>query len=306
MKKWILKAIIQKVITYLPFSFHFNYFFQKYITRSVRLSNDFFEIMLTHFAEFNEYSNKHQKKFIHKKALELGTGWHPIMPMCLYLAGCEEIHTVDLRCLLRKENLKTLLDKLITYHDNGKLQKFIPNIQEERIDQLKKLLANADQLTITEILQKFNITQTIMDAQQMDFKDDDFDFTYSVNVLEHVNGDVIEGISKEFYRVLKVKGLAYHAIGVYDHFVHVDNNISKFNYLKYSEKQWRFIDNGIQPQNRKRISHFREIFIQEGYTILDEIFWEAEPLELAKIKVHPDFKDQEDIDIPYGTFILSK
>ncbi len=306
MKKWILKAIIQKVITYLPFSFHFNYFFQRHITRSVRLTDEFFDIMLNHFAEFYEYALKHQANFKDSKALELGTGWHPIMPLCLFLVGVDEIQTVDLRSLIRKDNLKTLLEKFISYHKDDRLQKSLVGLQSERLDQLNTILNQFDQLSSAEILAQFNIHQIVGDAQKLSFSNEYFDFCYSVNVLEHVSSDVIEGLAKEFYRVNKNGGLEYHAIGVYDHFCHVDQSISKFNYLKYSKQKWKFIDNGIQPQNRKRISHFRKVFKNHGYTILDEILWEVEPMEITKIKVHPDFKDAEDLAIPYGTFILRK
>lgn len=55
MKKWILKAFIQKVITFLPFSFKINYLFQKYVTKHVHLTDEFFDIMLNHFEELFEY-----------------------------------------------------------------------------------------------------------------------------------------------------------------------------------------------------------------------------------------------------------
>ena len=100
-------------------------------------------------------------------------------------------------------------------------------------------------------------------------------------------------------------GYQYHAIGVYDHFVHIDKSISKFNYLKFSKKQWKLIDNDIQPQNRMRISYFRNLFTDIGFTVLDEILYDSEPNELAKIEVHDDFKNEPDLDIAYGTLILA-
>lgn len=228
------------------------------------------------------------------------------MPLLFFLAGADEIVTVDLRSLLQKSNLKTLFEKLL---HNNKINKFNSKywqVNSNRINQLETILSNFETLSISEILAKCNIVQMVGDASQTKFKDGVFDVCYSVNVLEHVDVEAIFGLSKEFYRIGKSGSFHYHAIGVYDHFVHVDKSISKFNYLKFSETKWEWIDNGIQPQNRKRISYFRTVFSKLGYKITAEILWKPEPEELAKIKVHSDFKDETDLDIPYGTFILTK
>jgi hypothetical protein len=306
MKKWVLKAIIQKIITFLPFSFKINYLFQKHITKNVVLSDDFFDIMLNHFKELIEYGLKNKVEFKNIRVIELGTGWHPILPFLLYTIGVREIITIDLRCHIRKENLGILIEKLIKNYELGKLNIKEDLIEEKRINVLKEILNNFNFLSVNEILQMCNTTQSIQNANKLNFLDNSFDLCYSINVLEHVDENSIFGISEEFYRISKKSGYHYHAIGTYDHFVHIDKSISKFNYLKYSAREWKWIDNGIQPQNRKRISYFRETFISLRYAILNEIMWENEPSELAKIEIHPDFIHCKDIDIPYGTFILRK
>ncbi|MEP7168031.1 MAG: hypothetical protein ABI855_01545 [Bacteroidota bacterium] len=50
MKKWILKAIIQKTISFLPFKHRIKFLFQKYVTKGVYLSDVYFEDRLTHAA----------------------------------------------------------------------------------------------------------------------------------------------------------------------------------------------------------------------------------------------------------------
>ena len=127
-----------------------------------------------------------------------------------------------------------------------------------------------------------------------------------MNVLEHVDEVAVPKILSELNRLLKPSGLHYHAIGTYDHFCHVDNTISKFNYLKYSKQQWKHIDNSIQPQNRLRLSYFKELFEEMGLDIRETILWDAEPEELNKISVHADYEGAEWLDVPYGTFIVQK
>lgn len=48
MKKWILKAIVQKTISFLPFKHRINYFFQKHITKGVNLGDEYFYDRLEH------------------------------------------------------------------------------------------------------------------------------------------------------------------------------------------------------------------------------------------------------------------
>ena len=74
MSKWILKAIVQKGISFLPFSQKINYFFQKYVTRGVYLSDEYFEDRLIHcrehYKQFRKYSSV--KDFSHLETEQVG------------------------------------------------------------------------------------------------------------------------------------------------------------------------------------------------------------------------------------------
>ena len=306
MRKWILKAIIQKVITYLPFSFHINYFFQRYITKGVLLTDDFFTILLGDLTRVTKLYQSHIGSMRGIKVLELGTGWHPIMSVGLFLTGAEEIVTTDLRKLIRKKNLLTLLTTYIRYYEKGRLAAYDIPVIPERVEQLRQILSESPGLSDMDMLQKMKIRQVVGDAGKLQYPAHYFDLTFSVNVFEHVHKEPLERIVHHFHSLTRPGGMAYHAIGPYDHFVHVDETISKFNYLQYSERQWQWIDNGIQPQNRLRIPYFRKLFLENNYQILEELFWDPEPLELQRIELHPDFQqyDPKENAIPYGTFVL--
>ncbi len=305
MKKWWLKAVLQKFFTLVPGGFKLNYVLQKYVTKAVRLSDDFFETMLTHFNELETYARKNNFSLDNKKIFEIGTGWHPVVPLACFLSGAAHITTLDLNGHLRKENLKVLLEKTLQYHTSGKLWLYV-KAKSERLKLLEQVLQEINTLSVNDILIKLNIEQHIMDASKTNFEENHFDLCYSVNVYEHINEAVLPAITAEISRICKVNGLGYHAIGVYDHFVHVDKSISKFNYLKYSSNQWKIIDNAIQPQNRLRLAYFEKLFENNSFKILDRIFHPSEPEEIDKIKLHPDWQGLETIDIPYGTFIIQK
>jgi SAM-dependent methyltransferase len=303
-KKWILKAIVQKLISILPFSFRINYFLQLHVTRRVRLSDEFLDTMIGHQQEAESYWNRHGAEIRGARILELGTGWHPVIPVLYFLSGAAGIVTIDLRPLIRKENLRQLLSRITELDRTSRLSGMMRYIEPGRVATLETLLSSWNDHTVEDIMSRLRIHQWIGNAARLDFEDDSFDLCTSVNVLEHVDQDSVEPIVRELRRVIKSGGLHYHAIGTYDHFVHADKTISKFNYLKFSKSQWSFIDNSIQPQNRLRLSWFRDLFSALGIDIKDELLWEAEPEELSGIKVHPDFAGKELLDVPYGTYIL--
>lgn len=61
MRKWKQKAIVQKIISYLPLSHKINYIFQKYVTRGVNLSDEYFYDRLGHARDhinsYQQYSD---------------------------------------------------------------------------------------------------------------------------------------------------------------------------------------------------------------------------------------------------------
>ncbi len=87
MKKWILKAIVQKTISFLPFKHQINFLFQKYVTKGVYLSDEYFEDRLIHAANHLKGSKKLSGNTVPDKTLELGTGWYPVVPIVFYLCG---------------------------------------------------------------------------------------------------------------------------------------------------------------------------------------------------------------------------
>src|ERR1051325_9580592 len=130
--KWIAKAIVQKGISFLPYSHTINFLFQKYVTRGVYLSDEYFEDRLihcaNHYKNFRKYNST--RDFSH---LEIGTGWYPVVPAGMFLYGAASITTVDLTRLSTEEYTHITLRKFLEYYHSGRLQKFLPGISEERL-----------------------------------------------------------------------------------------------------------------------------------------------------------------------------
>jgi hypothetical protein len=129
MANWILKAVVQKGVSFLPGSHKINYFFQRHVTRGLVLNDDLFTDRLTHCRDHLDSYYKYNGKpgFV---CHELGTGWFPIVPLGFWLCGASEIHTLDLSPLIRQENL----NKTLSFFKNGQGREdwisFYPNCKK--------------------------------------------------------------------------------------------------------------------------------------------------------------------------------
>ncbi len=266
MSIWILKAIIQKSISFLPFKHNINFLFQKYVTKGVHLSDSLFADKLAHCDRHLLYFKKYSAENNNFTALEIGTGWYPIVPIGLYLYGAEKIYTIDISPLMNETRIRQTIDKIIQHSEKG----FNFTIQQQRLDKLKQLAKQTD-LNANQILEQMNIVSMIADARKIDLPTGSIDLLNSNNTFEHIYPEILIDILKEFKRIAKPGGVMSHAIDMSDHFSHLDKSITPYNFLKFSEGQWRWIDNSIQPQNRMRLYEHTSLYNYAEIPITEKV-----------------------------------
>ena len=302
--KWILKAIVQKAISYLPFSSKINYFFQKYVTKGVYLNDEYFFDRLGHAQE-------HLKGFVANfnripvSCLELGTGWYPVVPISFFLSGVNEIYSIDITFLTSKERIIQTLESFKKSKENAQLSLFL-NVLEERWHVIIDILDNKDRLSIEEIMKKMHLVYLIEDARKISLSDNSIELVNSNNTFEHIYPDILIPILQEFKRIVsKESGILSHFIDMSDHFAHFDKTINIYNFLKFSDKKWAFIDNSIQPQNRLRMDDYEAIYTSINIPISHKSFREGRIHELKTIHIDKKFIDKplEIIAISHCHFI---
>ncbi len=287
MPGWRLKAVVQKTISYLPFSKKINYAFQKYVTRGVNLTADYFEDRLGHCRSHIEAFARHSPVvdgFLH---LELGTGWYPVVPLGMFLCGARSIITVDLSRLMDRSKFLAAVKKYTEYQSQGKLKQLLPYMREERMARLQKLAAG--DTSFEELLKRSGINYLVADARKLPLEKNSADLITSNNTFEHIYPDILKGILQEFKRISKKGGVQSHFIDMSDHFAHLDRSITIYNYLQFSPKQWGRIDNSIQPQNRMRITHYRKLYADLGIPINEEISRPGSIEDLRTVKIDNAF-----------------
>ena len=302
----MLKAAVQKTISYLPYKTQINYFFQKYVTKGVLLTDDYFELKITHARDHLQYYYENSDGLFEEKiALELGAGWYPIVPVAMFLSGFETIISLDIANWMNKDKIIQTLEKFIEWENNGRLEAFLPHMEQERWEQLQEIVQLKNKIDQEQVCRLLRLKYLVKDARNTELPSQSIDFISSNNTFEHIYPLILKYIIKEFSRLLAPEGVMSHFIDLSDHFAHFDSSITIYNFLKYSEKQWQKIDNSIQPQNRLRWKDYTNIYQELG------IQYEAKQVRLGdlealhQVNVHPEYATYtpEELAISHGYLI---
>ncbi|MFT7588208.1 MAG: hypothetical protein ACI959_000415 [Limisphaerales bacterium] len=297
MKKWWLKLIIQKFISLLPVKHRINLLFQRHITRGAILTQDYYEDKITHFRTHRKlWDEKHDNPA--PKVLELGTGWFPVIPIAFWLTGVKQVMTIDLSRLCRAVDAQDTVKLFLQLADSGKLN-LGGDYNLARIEELRAVVNSPDPMA------ELGIKYIIGDAAQLPDADGSIDLIVSNNVLEHVSESALNSIFKKFGKLISPNGLSSHFVDMSDHFAHLDKSITVFHFLRYSPSTWNIIDNSIQPQNRLRAPFFRNLFINTGHQIEEELVISKNEALIKQEPVHPSFGN-EDLGLYHVHWALAK
>jgi SAM-dependent methyltransferase len=296
MKKWVLKAVVQKGISYLPGGHKINYLFQKYVTKGVNLSDEYFFDRLSHAREHIESYEKLSPNTHLNTTLEIGTGWYPVVPISLFLYGVQNIYSIDISALLNKKFLKVAIGRILDAGNKGDLGRYV-KVSPDRLAELKKIYEGYDNMEIEDILKAIKLTYVLKDARNTGFPDKQFDLISSNNTFEHIYPNILEGILKEFKRIIRQGGIMSHSIDMSDHFAHFDKSISVFNFLQYTDSQWKMIDNSIQPQSRLRVTEYKDMYRLLGIPITTEKLIRGNIDEIKKLELSEKYTSDSLDDI---------
>jgi hypothetical protein len=304
---WWIKAGAQAALSLLPFGEALNYRLQIWNGFCSNFDRDI-DRNIQHLCALVRTTTRLGLQLQDANILEVGTGWIPTLPIGMYLLGAKQVHTYDHVRHLRTANLARLL---------GLYSKHLPVLAEAAHSEVAPLEAKLSGLkarqgeSLDQWLNPGGIHYYAPgDASQTGLADKSLDLCFSVAVLGHVSVPGIKAMLHEAYRTLRAGGLTYHAIGLFDQYTHVDPNITRVNFLKYSDFTWRILgQNRIQFQNRLRQSEFLLLFREAGFEIVDlrsEV--DQRSLEaLETMRLNPQFNrfDKKDLATT-GTFITAR
>lgn len=188
-----------------------------------------------------------------KSVLEVGAGRDLAVPLALRRLGVAKVIACDVERLGRLDLVQHAADRILA-------------------GQLK--------LSDWQGLERFGVRY--LAPHSVGPSDESVDCSCSNEVLEHVPADQLPALLKGLRAV--TNRLTTHSIDYSDHYARSDKKVSRLNFLRYSDNDWRPFNSGKQYVNRLRHSDYVRLFKEAGFTIVKESSVLGEPppdLEIA-------------------------
>lgn len=304
---WKLKSFMYHVFEVLPQGDRLYYLFQNKITRSVWVNDEQFRVdykgkVQRHFDAIEKYGEKDIES---STFFEFGAGWDMRTPVGFAVRGegIKRYIAVDLNRYAHPELLK---NTICLYNRNKEIinSEYGHGAIDRTID-----MQDGDPLELLRSRYKIEYYAP-MDAGSTPFEDGSVDYVISNVSLEHIPREDIERIFRECYRLLSPGGLMSLSIDYTDHYAHSDPTISVFNYMKYSEQEWKRYNTPTYYQNRLQNSDYKKLLEQNGFQIIENIKTsnKDDVKVLRSIQISDRFKkyDEDDLLIRSGLFIVRK
>jgi hypothetical protein len=286
MTSWLVKALVQRGIGALPNPHYWNELLQKRVTRSLDLTDE-------HFYKALRYCRRHVEQLRRFgataadgsfSAFELGTGWFPVVAIGFFLSGAREVWTWDITPLLRRDRLQRTIGRFLELEQRQGLGSRL-QVLPERLARLREVMALCDSSAAFgpgELLERLSIRYRIGNASRSGLAPLAVDLIVSDSVLEYVSPEALLELLQEWRRIAAPHAVMSHTITLADQYVNFDPGITPFNFLRFSDRTWRWLSNPIIPLNRLRVSDYRRGFSESGFQIVDEVSRRGHPGELAR------------------------
>lgn len=302
--KWVLKLVLQKIISLLPLANQINYYFSRTFgwlrkdiiaIRSKEQVNTVFRML--------KIINSMGCSIKNKKILELGTGWHCMFPILLSAYSPEKIITIDKTRHIRNNLFQEYFATISELSNNG-----LPSFDIDKPHlKINPMISNLD---VDDFLLKHNISYLApADARHTNINSNTIDFIYSFSVFEHIPTEILDAILLEFHRILKPSGIMFHIIEPEDHAFQY--GASRVEFLKYSSTFFTaFINNSVSYHNRLRDSEHKKLFEKNKFEVIwhDKQLFQEDIDKLKTMDVSSEFSsfNYEDLAISKSAYILKK
>lgn len=225
-----------------------------------------------------------------KDLVEIGAGWHPILPALLFGMGARSIVMTD----LTRHMTGPLVDATIKYLlANSQEFADVAGCSEGTMHRRWSALLPGHRRW-TDVWQSQGITyRAPLDFVRGRLPLESADLVFSNSCLNYVPAPVLRGVMTASLRLLRPGGFIAHNIHVYDDLAGHDPSIRPWNFLCYSEEEWQRLGNcRAHYQNRLRPRDYAELATGTGMVVLydERVPLETSPADRDRLALHPDFR----------------
>jgi hypothetical protein len=294
---WRQKARAYRVFDTLPFGTYLYHFTQKRITKTVPrrlnggLENE--EWFLKHIEAFREFGVLDIAGATH---FEFGAGWDLCSNLIFWCYGVPRQIVYDQTRWARADQVNFVIDYLRKNPPPGACR--IPNelVGVDLGPSLRRLYG-------IQYVAPGNASDTNLPSQSIDT-------IATFGVLEHVPQPEIVKLIKECHRLMHDRSIMSHIVNYSDHYSHSDPGITPYNFLQFSEREWRAYNPQINFQNRLRHKDYLEMFKSGGFRMLFERSYQPDNAAelLSKVELDQSFlsRPMSEILPLEGHFVMTK
>jgi SAM-dependent methyltransferase len=302
--RWLAKAAAQRAFGLLPNQGErLNYALQRHVIRSLPASEGTFRKKfsraLQHLRLFEEHGPGGAEG---ATFYEFGAGWDLAIPLAFTALGVPRQVLVDIRPVVRAALVN---DTLALY---GRLW---GELEAEAGRELVPL-GPPTVASTAELEGRYGIRYLApCDARATGLPDASVDFVSSTDVCEHIPEPDLAAILRECARLLRPGGLVSFRIDLADHYSYFDRSLSRYHFLRYSDRTWRWANSPLQYQNRLRVSDYRRLVEGAG---LEVVSWSPSLpkdalAELGRVPLDPHFRDgyaPEELGVTVLSFVARR
>ncbi len=260
---WRIKAGVQKGLSLLPGGRQVQHWLQRQGWGSLALGEVFLQDRLAHVSRhLRAWHEGAPPSSLPQTIWEIGTGWYPVVPLGLYLCGCDRVVSTDLRPLWREALLGELVEALLSAAAGGHLKRWLPGYLPQRLAALEQPPSYSWQQRLGEL----GIDLKADRQGEGPLPPGSLDLVTSNNTLEHVPAGQLPGLFAACYRALRPGGCMSHYIDMVDHYSYTDARLPAFHFLRYEPWQWRWLENRFQSQNRLRLSQYQALLAEKDWS----------------------------------------
>lgn len=295
-----LKLFLQKVLSVFPYKVY-----RTLVNRHPKLANPDYERTIKFKINNCGFVKPHGLDLEDKVILETGTGSSLSDPLTFYLAGASKIYTFDIKLHLNPDHVWGL----VKHYENN--LKYLSTTMQIPINEVKirwkKLKKSYKVKDLDELLRVTNIHGYESQIIPNNVKNNSVDIFFSNSVLQRISIDWLKKMLKDTSKVMKKDAIFWHKIDCNDINAMYDKKITRYQYLKYSDRLWKLMTSEVfNNQNRLRQSDFIKSFNEVGFK---PIFVRSQhpknyKKQLKSIKINKRFKHYKFEDLSITNFII--
>jgi SAM-dependent methyltransferase len=258
--RWVAKAAVQRGLGALPQGERLNYVFQRHVLHSFPVPDSAYRQKFTrataHLAAYEEHGPGVPSA--NATFYEFGAGWDLAIPLSYALLGVGRQIVIDIRPSARTE----LVNETI-----AALERLRPELEEATVRRLGDLGGPVS--TIAELEPRFGIRYLApCDARATDLPAASIDFASSTDTCEHIPAPDLVEIFSECRRLLQPGGAFSCRVDLQDHYAYFDRSLSRYNFLRYSDRTWGLVNSPLHYQNRLRAPEYLDLVREAGLEIV--------------------------------------